>query len=314
MTHRSQALLALTLLLAAYALFSAAPCDARTWTDSSGQYTVDAELVALTEKAAILQRGDRHLVSIEFEQLSEEDQAYLKTEEAKLTADKIANKQQTWTTVGGIEIIGNVVDFVERDVTFQRRRGKVYVNDRVFDNLPEVYQKIAPRVVAHFENLPITDKASLERWLVRRRGQPATYKVEGVILEIPSGDEYAFPFFLFRDEDLEVLKPGWDRWAAAQGNYESQASMTDELRTLAAARQNDAEVSHQIAKLQLGMQAVQAGVTSLWEVTLLPGQGVAGTPLWVVVPGRDSRQATEVALSRNPGYFAGPVRSVSRRR
>ena len=304
----------LAFLIASSALLVTAPCDARTWSDSTGQYTVDAELVALTEKAAILQRGDDHLVSIDIEQLSKEDQAYLKTEEAKLTADKIANKQQTWTTVGGLEIIGNVVDYVTKDVTFQRRRGKVYVNDRVFDNLPEVYQKIAPLVVAHFENLPINDKASLERWLVRRRGQPATYKVDGVIIELPSGDEYAFPFFLFRDEDLEVLKPGWDHWAAAQGNYESQASMTDELRTLAAARQNDADVSHQIARLQLGMQAVQAGVTSLWEVTLMPGAGVAGTPLWVVVPGRDSRQATEVALSRNPGYFAGPVRRVSRTR
>src|SRR5690606_33060024 len=161
---------------------------------------------------------------------------------------------------------------VERDVTFQRRRGKVYVNDRVFDNLPEVYQKIAPRIVGHFENLPaINDKATLERWLVRRRAEPATYKVEGVILELPSGDEYAFPFFLFRDEDLEIRKPGWDRWIAAQGNYESQSSMSDELRTLAAARQNDADISHQIARLQLGMQAVEAGVTSLWEVTLMPG-------------------------------------------
>lgn len=305
----------LAFLIATSALLPAAPCEARTWSDSTGQYTVDAELVALTEKAAILQRGDDHLVAIDFEQLSKEDQAYLKTEEAKLTADKIANKQQTWTTVGGLEIIGNVVDFVQRDVTFQRRRSKVYVNDRVFDNLPEVYQKIAPLVVAHFENLQaINDKATLERWLVRRRAEPATYKVDGVILELPSGDEYAFPFFLFRDEDLEVLKPGWDNWVAANGNYESQSSMTDELRTLAAARQNDADVSHQIARLQLGMQAVQAGVTSLWEVTLMPGQGVNGTPLWVVVPGRDSRQATEVALSRNPGYFAGPVRRVSRTR
>ncbi|QDV73993.1 SHD1 domain-containing protein [Botrimarina mediterranea] len=304
----------LAFLVAACLLFvGATSCDARTWSDSSGQYTVDAELVALTEKAAILQRGDHHLVSIDVEQLSEEDQAYLATEEAKLAADRVANKQQTWTTVGGIEIIGNVVDFVERDVTFQRRRSKVYVNDRVFDNLPDVYQKIAPRVVAHFENLPtINDKASLERWLVRRRGQPATYKVEGVILELPSGDEYAFPFFLFRDEDLEVLKPGWDRWVAAHGNYESQSSMSDELRTLAAARQQDAEVTQQIAKLQLMMQTVEAGVTSLWEVTLMPGQGVAGTPLWVVVPGRDSRQATAAALSRNPGYIAGPVRRVSR--
>lgn len=301
------------LLLAASALvFTAAPGVARTWSDDSGQYTVDAELVAITDKAVVLQRGDHGLVSIDVAQLSQEDQAYLATEEAKLAADKIANKQQTWTTVGGIEIIGNVVDYVTKDVTVQRRRGKVYVNDRVFDNLPEVYQKVVPRVVAHFEGKPITDKASLESWLIHRKGQPATYHCEGFILELPTGDEYALPFFLFRDEDLAVLKPGWDHWVAVQGNYESQSSMSDELRTLAAARQQDSAVTQQIARLQLAMQAVDAGVTSLWEVTLTPGLGVAGTPLWVVVPGRDSRQATEVALSRNPGYFAGAVRRVSR--
>lgn len=301
-----------TFFAATALLFTATLCGARTWTDSSGRYTVDADLVALTDKSIVLQSSDHRLVSIEIEQLSKQDQAFLATEEATLAADKVAKKQQTWTTVDGLEIIGNVVDYVERDVTVQRRRGKVYVNDRVFDNLPEVYQKIVPRIVAHFEGRPITDKASLESWLVHRKGQPATYHCEGVILELPTGDEYAFPFFLFRDEDLEVLKPGWDHWLAANGNYESQASRSDELRTLAAAHHQDALVTQQIARLQLGMQAVEAGVTALWEVTLMPGAGVAGTPLWVVVPGRDSRQATMVALSRNPGYVAGPVRRVSR--
>jgi hypothetical protein len=29
------------------------------------------------------------------------------------------------------------------------------------------------------------------------------------------------------------------------------------------------------------------------------------------MPGRNSRQATEAALAKNPGYVAGPVRRVS---
>lgn len=290
----------------------ASPCDARTWTDSSGRYTVDAGLVALMDGAVVLQRGDHHLVSIEVDRLSKADQEFLSTEDARRAAKQTTDQQQTWTTRGGLQILGNVVDYVAKDVTVQRRRGKVYVNDRVFDNLPEVYQKIVPRVVANFEGKPIDDKSALESWLTHRKGQPATYHCEGVVLELPSGDEYAIPFFLLSDEDLQVLQPGWDRWVAAQGDYQSQSGVADELRTLAAARQQDAQVTQQIAKLQLAMQAVDAGVTSLWEVTLAPGPGVAGAPLWVVVPGRDSRQATSVALSRNPGYVAGAVRRVSR--
>jgi hypothetical protein len=82
------------------------------------------------------------------------------------------------------------------------------------------------------------------------------------------------------------------------------------LRSLAAARHRDRQVKRQIAQMQLKLQAVQAGVTSLWEVTLYPAVGQGGPPLWVVMPGRNSRQATMAALQQNPGYVAGPVRRV----
>ena len=64
--------------------------------------------------------------------------------------------------------------------------------------------------------------------------------------------------------------------------------------------------------MQLMLQAVQAGVVDLWEVYLEPGRGVAGQPQFVVVPARDSRQATQMALAKNPGYVAGPARRVNR--
>jgi hypothetical protein len=83
------------------------------------------------------------------------------------------------------------------------------------------------------------------------------------------------------------------------------------LRSLAAARYRDKLVQREIAMMQLKLQAIQAGVTSLWEVTLLPGAGQGGPPQWVVVPGRDSRQAIAAALQQNPGFVAGPVRRVS---
>lgn len=302
----------ISLLAFVLATFAAAPSSARTWTDSSGRYKVDADLVAYDDDSVVLQREDRLLVSVALETLSETDQAYLATEEARLAAKTFTEQQQTWTTVGGRKIIGNVVDYVARDVTFQRKRGKIYVNDRVFENLPQAYQKIAPQIVAHFEDKPINDEKSLKAWLTHRKGQPATYRCEGVVLELPSGDEYAIPFFLLNEDDLQVLKPGWEEWLAAHNDYQSQADLSNDLRALAAARHQDQQVNQQIAKLQLMMQATSAGVTDLWEVTLYPARGTQGSPLWVVVPGRDSRQAANAALAKNPGYIAGATRKVSR--
>jgi hypothetical protein len=302
-------LVASTILLAAAAATGA---QARQWSDASGNYTVEADLIAFDDQKVILQRADRQLASFEVAQLSAGDRDYLATTEARLAAEKMANKRQTWTTRGGLQIVGKVVDYVTRQVTLQRRRGNVYVNDRMFDNLPGVYQTIVPQLVAHFEGNRVSDKRTLEAWLTRKRGAPVTYNAEGVLLALENGDEYAIPFFLFSDEDQALLKPGWDDWLAMREDYGKQQSMAGELQALAAARQHDAQVTQQIAKLQLLTTAVAAGVTGLWEVTLFPGPGVAGPPLWVVAPGRDSLTATNFALSNNPGYIAGPVRRVSR--
>ena len=98
--------------------------------------------------------------------------------------------------------------------------------------------------------------------------------------------------------------------AAAHDDYDSRAHHTFLLQSLAAARHHDAQVQREIAVMQLQLQAVQAGLTSLWEVTLYPAAGQGGPPLWVVMPGRDSRDA-DAALQQNPGFTAGPVRRVA---
>jgi hypothetical protein len=133
------------------------------------------------------------------------------------------------------------------------------------------------------------------------------------VLEVENGDEYVVPLSLFSDEDQKLLKGGWDEWLEAhRGNdYSAQQNNAFLLQSLAAERQRDQQVQRQIALMQLQLQAVEAGLTSLWEVTLYPATGRGGRPRWVVVPGRDSRQATAAALEQNPGYVAGPVRRVA---
>ena len=287
---------------------------ARVWTDSTGHYTIEADLISFDDKTVVLQRGDHELGAVGIDKLSAKDREYLKSEEATKAANQIAAMQQVWTKSDGTKITGQVVEFARRDVTIQRRRGRMYVNDRRFENLPEFYQQMLPEVVSHFENLPRADRRGLEAWLLQQRGQPRTFLIEGVVLELENGDEYAVPFFLLSDDDQKVLKPGWEKWQAAhqEKNYDTQEDLAFLLRSLAAAKKRDLQVQREIALMQLNLQAVQAGLTSLWEVTLYPAVGQGGPPLWVVMPGRDSQQATIAALQHNPGFVAGAVRRVSR--
>ena len=282
---------------------------AREWTDSTGHYKINADLIAFNEERVVIQREDKELASVPIEQLSEQDREFLKSKEAEGIANRTTDAMQTWTLADGIKVVGRVVDYARREVTLQRRRGKIYVNDRHIENLPEIYQRMIPKIVAHFENIR---PDNLEAWLVRQKGQPRTFTVEGVILELENGDEYAVPFFFFSEKDLALLKPGWNRWLEAHTN-EDYVQRDDEaflLQSLASAAHRDREVDRQIALMQLNMQAALVGLTSFWEVTLYPSRGNFGPPLWVVIPARDSLQATRNALQQKPGYVAGPVRRV----
>lgn len=69
----------------------------------------------------------------------------------------------------------------------------------------------------------------------------------------------------------------------------------------------------QIQRLQLNLQAYDAGLVDLWEVKMFPPSGVHGIPLSVVVPARNSQQAILAAKQRNPKYVAGGARAVPRR-
>jgi hypothetical protein len=287
----------------------------RVWTDSTGQYMLDADLIAVNDKFVVLQRADHELVMLTLDSLSDDDRNYLASSEVNKAAGEYINAPQTWTLTSGLQIKARIVDYAERDLTIQRRRGRIYVNDRVLDNLPDAYQQVVQQTVAHFAQLRQHDRRSIETWLVRQRGQPQTFRVPGVVVESESGDEYLLPFALLSDDDQRVLRPGFDQWQAATklADFEQLQEQSFMLEALAAARHRDQLVQRNIAMLQLKLQAVEAGVTSLWEVTLYPAVGQPRPPQWVVVAGRDSRQATTRAIQQNPGYVVGPVRRVSRR-
>ena len=285
---------------------------ARIWTDSTGRYTIEADLIAFNDKSVIIERADHELGQVPIEKLSPADRNYLKSKEASEAAKKASGASQSWTMRSGLKVVGRVVGYARKQITLQRRRGNIYVNDRLFGNLPKIYQVMIPKIAAHFEHLVRDDKQALEDWLVAQMGQPRTFTVDGVLLELENGDEYVVPFFFFADAELSILKPGWERWIAADSKqqYDQQEDQSFLVQSLMAARQRDQQVQRQIAAMQLN-QAVIAGATSLWEVTLYPARGNVGRPQWVVMPGVNSAQAASSALAQHPGYIAGPVRKVA---
>jgi hypothetical protein len=293
-------------------VLATASAEARKWTDVSGTYSIEADLIGFDDESVIFQRENKELGSMRIDQLSEADREFLKSKEAKQIHESNMGRTQTWTMKSGLKVVGKVVDYTEKELTLQRRRGKTYVNDKVYDNLPEVYQQMLPEVVSHLESADLPDKAAVDAWVRSLRGLPKTYNLEGVVFELENGDEYVVPFFLFSEQDQQLLKSGWDAWVSDRGDPSKRDDHAFHLESLASAYNQNQAIDRRIAMMNLNLQAVQAGLTSLWEVTLYPGPGNPYPPKWVVFPGRNSEIATQGALRANPGYYSGPVRRVSR--
>ena len=224
--------------------------SARVWTDSTGKYSIEADLIAFNDSTVVLQRADHQLGQVPIDKLSQADRDYLKGKEAGDAAKKVSGATQTWTLRTGEKLVGRVVGFAQKQLTVQRRRGNIYVNDRLLDNLPKIYQAMIPKIVAHAAKLVHDDRQALEDWLITQKGQPVTFTVEGPVFELEGGDEYVIPFFFFSMGDQNLLKPGWEQWLAANSKKQYDQAATQEflVQSLTAARQNDEQIQQQIAR------------------------------------------------------------------
>jgi hypothetical protein len=231
-----------------------AQAAARTWSDSTGYYRVEADLIGFSETTVVLKKEKDELVAVPIARLSQEDRAYVQSKEAAEHSRRSADVMQTWTMASGLKVVGKVVDYGRREITVQRRRGKTYVNERLLDNLPEIYQRMLPKIVEHFEKTEIEDARELDSWVMGLRGKPRMFTCEGVILELENGDEYAVPFFLFSEDDLRVLRPGSERGLAGGADPADQEQESFLLQAQAQAYQQDRRVNQQIAVMQFQMQ------------------------------------------------------------
>lgn len=302
-------ILGLSVLVAGFMVSSA---SARTWKDATGKYSMQGDLLAYNDHEVILKKSDKKLISVEIAQLSAEDQEYLKSKQALEDQRPEAARVQTWTMASGLKVLGKIVDFGIKEVVVQRRRGKVYVNERPFSNLTAVQQRIVVRTISHFENVPLETEKDVEGWLMKKGGKEQHFRTEGVVLELENGDEHTVPLFLFSEKDREFLQPGWDRWKQFQDDEREREHERLVLEAQSRAYQAEQQRSEQVTRVQLGLLATAAGVIDLWEVGLIPKPGVRAYAMSVVVPGRTSDDAARVALTRYPMYQIGAIRQVNR--
>lgn len=295
-----------TFLAISLVVFLAQAAQARQWKAANGKYKINGDLIAFSADSVVIKKTNKDLISLKIEELSKEDQEYLKSKETEELKKTEAERVHTWTFQRGLKVNARVVDYVKKDVTIGRRRGKLYVNDRTYKSLPEVYQLIVLRVIEHYEKFTIENEKDIDKWLEKRGNKDATFNCDGVILELENGDEYAVPIFLFSEDDQAILTPGWQRWAQYKEDAEKKDHEKFLLEAQTKAYQQERQQT-QIQQLQLGLLASQAGL--VWEVCLVPAKGY-GYPQCVVVAAANSNQAAAQALARFPGYTVAAARRV----
>jgi hypothetical protein len=206
-----------------------------------------------------------------------------------------------------------MVGFCIHDVVIESRLGRVYVNGHRFDKMPGVYRSTIPKIVEHFSGDQVDNERGLKEWVRKREGEPRTFKCSGVMVELCDDDLYCTPFFMFTDQVVELLKPGWERWLAAKEDYKKKQEESFLAHAQAEAYQRQQQQVKLIQQLQLNLQAYDAGLFDLWEVEMYPPAGKYGMPLSVVVPAVNNLKAAEAAKQKNPSYVVGPMRVVRRR-
>lgn len=292
-------------------LVSVASANPREWTSSNGVYKIKAEAIAFDEHTVVLKKENGDLVAVELESLSDEDREFVESKEAKELVSKSADKMQTWTAADGMKVRGSILAYGQETLRIYRQRGKVTVNETRFEKADPLHQKVLMKVLSRLEGQTFETERDLETWVKTLPATGKSYDLEGVLMRLESGDEIKVPFFMFSEEALEVLEPGWKRWL---DQHESEKARQQEdllMRTQAMEYQRDRAAQQQIEMLKLDLLQVATGVTNVWQVGLVPARGQYGRPLAVMVTAPNSQAASAQAMARYPGYIVGGVRKAS---
>ena len=290
---------------------------ARDWSDPTGIYKIQGDLIAASEDTVVLRRKGGELEAYLTVQLSDADREFVKQHLAAKEEDKTPDKPHTWTGRAGFKFIGRVTGYWTKDVVIHHERGTIYVNKKPLDELDQIYQQMIPKIVAEYDDATVTSLKDLTLWVRKLRGKEKSFTVNGAMMLLENGEAIAVPLFMFSDEERGILEQGWENWKAEATKEEDKQRENFLAQTAADQYQQNQEAetraSQRIQLMQLELLAVNAGVAQLWEVQLFPRPGVAARPLSAVVPAQNSFGAKALAEQKYPGFASGAVRQISYR-
>lgn len=238
-------------------------------------------------------------------------------EQAHPANDPVAGEWSQWRLRNGDQVAGTLIGFGTQQLVLLRREGQVWVDQVLLNELPENLAWIVVAIVAGIDQIPLNSRAELEQHLAKGGGGPFEYVVQGVQLATEEGGKVTIPPPLLEADQAPLVAAGLARWQAAQGE-----EVTSEERYATESRERllldsyhrlsplNPVAARQLKFIELGLLAADAGVTELWEVELLAPVPYI-LPRSVVVPGRDSATARQVAAMAYPAWRVGAVRKLS---
>ncbi len=288
---------------------------ARVWSSANGVYEIEADVISFNDTIVVLRRTTGELVAVELKDLSEADREYVRSKEAVDAEHKSAEQMQTWTGREGMKFRGRVKAYGRKEVIVKRMARAVYINDKPFSKLDPLHQKLVLHILSDQEGMTLENAQQLDHWSRSLGPNGKSYVLEGVLLQLESGDEIGVPFALFAPEEMAILEPGWELWKEQQASDASREQASFLVRSAAMAYQNNRQAQQaqqEIEMLKLDMLAAATGAIAIWQVGLAPAPGVYGRPISVMGPAVNSEVASSLALQRYPGAVLVGVRRASR--
>ncbi len=291
--------------------------SAREWTDASGTYKFDGDLIAASDETIVLRRKAGELEAYRTEQLSESDRTFLKEHLESQKENKPPEEMQTWTGREGLKFRGRVIGYGSKPVVLSHARGKTQINGKSIEELDQLYQFMVPKIVAEYDDKSVMTINDLGLWGRKLRGKEKSFNIDGVMMILENGEKVAAPLFLFSSEERALLEQGWENWNA-ESTHEAEKKR-EEFLTQTAAQEyqkslaQQAQVNQRIQIMQLEMLAVNSGIVQVWEVQLIPLAGVAARSFSVVVPAQNSLTARMLAEQKYPGFGSAAVRQLNYR-
>lgn len=307
-------LLAIAMTTTLVTMSLAIGAEIRQWSDPSGKYSVEAELLIADEDVVVLEQEDGEVVALKRKQLSESDRQFVDKQYPTENLPSKIDVDSKWKLSDGEVIAGRLMGFGRQDLNIKRERGDLWVNDRALKELPAAYHKIIPNIVSAIDAVKLETLEETEEHLADQGGGPYKYTVEGIQLDLKDWGVITVPLALLTTEEAKEIAPGFERWQAAQAEevsdddrYATEArerlalSSRDRLR-----RMERPMGERKMQWMELSMLAAGAGVTDVWEVAIFPPNRY-GYGQRVLVSAENSGLARLQVAKKYPGWRIGPI-------